>query len=381
MSEPGFLDLVRKILLLPEQASTIAPQVDALHYAVIGTTMLGATAVAAVTIWRMFRWARARDDEPTPRLRSGPWLMVAKIGGPLTLFLAFWLLGFRQYVVLHKPPEGSFDVYVTAKQWMWKFAYPSGPTSVSTLTVPVGRPVRLVMTSRDVIHSFYVAEFRVKQDVLPGRFTTAWFEVTKPGVYEILCAEYCGTSHSGMRGSVVALSEGDFAKWLERQGPQGATGVEDVEGAVVAAKPGNMAVHGADVARRNQCLACHTLDGQRHIGPSFRGLYLSSVPLEDGRTVLADEAYLSRSMMEPAVDVHRGFAPVMPSFRGVLAAPDVAALIEYIKSLRFAAPEPGVALPEVQPKVRDAGLDVEIPPYAPGLGPAAGAVDAKEGSQ
>jgi cytochrome c oxidase subunit 2 len=326
------MDLVRRMLFLPEQASSVAPGVDLLHFSVIGATMLGAVGVAALATYLLLRYARKAENEPTPHLRSGPYATVAKIFGPLILFLVFWIVGFRQYLAIETPPEGALDVYVTGKQWMWKFAYPSGAASISTLVVPKGRPIRLIMTSRDVIHSFYVPAFRVKQDVIPGRTTTLWFTAVKTGSFDIFCAEYCGTSHSHMGGSVVVLDERDFAVWLEHEG-----------------NSASMAARGAELARDKQCLACHTVDGERHIAPSFRGLYRSTVPLEGGGTALADEAYLTRSMMLPAADVHRGFKPVMPTYEGRLDADEVGALVEYIKSLREEGPKQIITLPEVTP--------------------------------
>lgn len=333
MSAP--LDVARRMLALPEGASSFADGVDLLHLAVISATMLGAVAVALVTAWRLLRSRRESDTQATPRTVSGPLLMVVKIGGPATLFVAFWIVGFAQYREMQTSPAGAMDVYVTAKQWMWKFAYPNGVTTIGTLTVPVGRPVRLVMTSRDVIHSFYVPAFRVKHDVVPGAVNVLWFTATKPGSYDVFCAEYCGASHSGMLGKVVALEEHAFGQWLQRQPPEG--------------NEGGVAAYGAEVARKKQCLACHSIDGQRHIGPSFRGLFMSNVPLEDGRTVVADGAYLTRSMMDPAREVHAGFKPVMPTYRGLLDAGEVAALVAWISSLRDAPVTETAKLPEITP--------------------------------
>jgi len=294
--------------------------------------MTGAVVVALVALWFLFRYARKGENEKTPHLTSGRWTTTLKIGGPLTLFLAFWVVGFRQYIALQSPPEGSIEVYVTAKQWMWKFAYPNGPTSISTLVVPVHRPVRLIMSSRDVIHSFYVPSFRVKQDVLPGRYTSIWFEATQTGTFDIFCAEFCGTSHSQMRGQVLVLDERSFAEWREKQ-----------------AATSSMAARGAELARTKQCLACHTVDGQHHIGPTWRGMYLSDVPLEGGGHVTADESYLTRSMMMPVADVHAGFKPIMPSYAGQLSVEEVAALVEYIKSLKTTGPPQIITLPSVKP--------------------------------
>jgi cytochrome c oxidase subunit 2 len=188
--------------------------------------------------------------------------------------------------------------------------------------VPVGRPVKLVMTSRDVIHSFWVAEFRVKQDVVPGRMMLTWFEATRPGTYDILCAEYCGPYHSTMRGRVIALPPEDFDDWQRQQ-------LESVP----PDQRESLALQGERVAGERGCLRCHTVDGTPHLAPSWAGLYHSHIPLVDGRTVLVDDAYLTESMMDPLAKVRRGFTPIMPSYLGQLSASETAALVEYIRTL------------------------------------------------
>src|SRR4051794_22681425 len=205
-----------RLLALPEEASTTAASVDRLHFAVISVSMLGATAVAVTAAYFLIRYRESATPRPVSRpgrvLQVEYGLIVAVLG----LFLAFWVVGFRQYVDLSTPPPDALDVYLVAKQWMWKFSHPEGQDELATLTVPARTPIRLVMTSRDVIHSFYVPAFRVKQDVVPGRFTSVWFEATDPGVYDIFCAELCGVSHSRMHGHVVVLSQADYAAWRDR---------------------------------------------------------------------------------------------------------------------------------------------------------------------
>lgn len=342
-------ELMRRLLLLPPQASTFARPLDWLHFVVIGTTMLGASGVAVVTLWYFFRFRRRKDGEVTRHVGVTGRQEAFAIGGVLTLFLLFWVLGFRQFVDYREPPPDAMEVYVTGKQWMWKFAYPSGRRAMGVLTVPVGRPVKLVMTSRDVIHSFFVPAFRVKYDVVPGRYTEAWFQATEPGAYEILCAEYCGLSHSRMRGTVVALSQQDYEAWLGRGEGVENLSLEDFEGAGGVGEPTGASLPqiGRAVATRMQCFACHTIDGQRHIGPTWRGLFGSTVPLSDGRTIVADEAYLTRSMMDPTVEIHAGYPAVMPTYQGVLEAPGVAAIVEFIKSLREGEEQPVVQLPTI----------------------------------
>lgn len=342
-------EVLRRILFLPVQGSTLAQRIDALHYAVILSTMAGAFLVTLAGGYLLLRYRRRLPEPAIPNVEAGsqlsPPLKVAALAALAALFLAFWAVGVRQYMELRVAPEGAMNVYVTAKKWMWKFAYPEGARSIGVLYVPAGRPVRLVMTSRDVIHSFFVPDFRVKQDVVPGRYTTVWFEAVAPGRYEILCSQYCGTGHSTMRGEVVALSAEDYARWL-RGAPEPAQiaapaytppalGRPD---AAIPLQPSSLVRQGQRVAAEQGCLRCHTLDGTPHIGPTWGGLYHARVPLEGGGEATADEAYLTESMMDPLSKIHRGYPPVMPSYLGKLDGPETAALVELIRSLADVPP-------------------------------------------
>jgi cytochrome c oxidase subunit 2 len=257
----------------------------------------------------------------------------------------FWAIGVREFVRIRVAPEDTMVVYVTAKQWMWKFAYPQGARSISRLYVPANRPIKLIMTSRDVIHSFFVPSFRLKQDVVPGRYTTLWFEAVAPGTYPIFCTQYCGAGHSTMRGEVVALSPEDFERWLGGQAPEGERlagpryvppqlGLNDA----APAQQLSLARQGERVAAERGCLRCHTLDGTAHLGPTWAGLFERPVQLEDGRVVVADAAYLTESMMDPSAKIVRGYSDTMPSYLGKLGAGEVAALVELIRSLRDVRP-------------------------------------------
>jgi cytochrome c oxidase subunit 2 len=311
--------------------------------------------VFAAAAYFVIRYPRRTHDQLTSRVEASLRVEAGLVLGILVLFLTWWVIGYRQYLALITPPANATTVYVTAKQWMWKFSYGDGRSANDVLTVPQGRPVRLVMTSRDVIHSFYVPAFRNKRDVLPGRYTTLWFEPTAAGTYPILCAEYCGTSHSMMRGTVVVLPPDEYEEWLRRP-TRDASGETD------------LAFAGASVARQHDCLACHTTDGQRHIGPTWAGLYGADVTLDDGRRVKADAEYLTRSMMEPSADVVAGYKPVMPTFFGILTPAETAALVEYIGSLRDAHPAPQVTLPSFG-VVPGAPLDAGAPGSAAPLSP------------
>ncbi len=340
-------DWLREILFLPQQASTVARDIDYLHYFVILTTMAGATAVTIAVLYFIVRYREGAgsgghkpEDTRLLHTRGGTpvWLEATVFGGLLSLFLLWWVIGFRQYVRLAEPPPDSMTIYVTGKQWMWSFAYPDGSGSNGVLYVPTGRPVKLVLTSRDVIHSFYLPSFRVKKDAVPGRATTMWFQVKEPGRYPIYCAEYCGTWHSGMRGEVVALTETDYARQLagltripiegpSMELPTMPFGAEPKEALSLAAM-------GQRVAASAGCQRCHTVDGTPHIGPTWAGLFGAKIPLAGGGTQIADEAYLTSSMMDPAAQIHLGFQDVMPSYQGLLTAPQIGAIVEYIRSLR-----------------------------------------------
>ncbi len=336
---------MRRMLFLPEAASTFATRVDGLHFFVIGMSMLVATGLAVVGLVFLVRYKRRPGDAPTtPRVEAPHWMEALFLSLPLTFFLLWFVIGFLDFSWFNSPPRGALDVYVMGKQWMWKFAYADGPSSVGVLYVPAGRPVRLLITSRDVIHSFFVPDFRVKHDAVPGRYTQIWFEAPRPGRHAIYCTEYCGLMHSRMRGEVVVLAPADFEAWsAQEQGGDVATLSPFHEGAEVEEARGPMAARGRRVAAEKGCFKCHTEDGTPHIGPTWLGLYLRVERLKSGEDIVADEAYLTRSMMDPDAQVVAGFLPVMPTYLGQLSATDAAALVEYIKSLRPARPGEAVS--------------------------------------
>ena len=348
-------ELLRRLLNLPSQSSSVARGIDTLHYVVILTTVAGATLAAAIAAVFLLRFRRRTRAIPlTPRVVVPTWLEVTVIATLLALFFAFWVVGFRQYRELESAPPDAMPIYVTAKQWMWEFAYPSGPTSANVLTVPVGRPVKLIMTSRDVIHSFYVPAFRIKQDVVPGHITTAWFEAIEPGAFDVMCTQYCGTRHSLMRAQVVALAAEDYARWLDAaRAPLVLAGAKgDGQG---------LADRGRQVAAERGCLRCHSVDGSPFIGPTWANAFGRKRRTADGGEVLVDEAYLTESMMDPSAVIAAGFQPVMPSYQGLLTPADTAAILEFIRSLRDVHPTaivpPPTAPISYEGAPRDAGTD------------------------
>jgi cytochrome c oxidase subunit II len=325
-------EYLRRILFLPEQASTFALRADRLHYLIICVTMLAAAAIFLTAFTFIIRYRRRKAGELTPRFVAPPALEGTFVVVSLGFFLLCFFIGFRDYIWVQTPPENAMDVYVTAKQWMWKFSYPDGPNSLDTLRVPVGQPVRLLITSRDVIHSFFVPDFRMKQDAVPGRYTQIWFQVERAGTYQVLCAEYCGLMHSNMRAEVVAMEPADFQAWRAEQ-RRGMATRQDIPAGAEAATA-SLRELGQRMAAEKGCLKCHSVDGTPHIGPTWLDLYGRAEKLTTGASVVADEAYLTESMMDPAVKVVAGFNPVMPSYFGKLAPAETSALIEYIKTLR-----------------------------------------------
>jgi cytochrome c oxidase subunit II len=327
-------NLMREMLFLPAQASTFATKVDYLHYFVVTVTMLSSVFVGLLAVYFFFKYRETKRDASTPIVTPSGRFEAVIISVPLIFFLAWVWIGFKDYLWYTTTPKNAMDVYVTGKKWMWHFAYPEGPNGNAVLTVPANRPVRLLMTSRDVIHSFFVPEFRIKQDVIPGRYTESWFEATTPGRYRIYCAEFCGTWHSQMVGHVVVMPGPEFDSWVARQRMGLSSRVDSSGTDTEDTFRGDLVTFGRRVATSQGCLKCHSVDGEPHIGPTWVDLYKRKTTLVDGKTIVADEAYLTESMMDPYAKVVKGYAQVMPSFRGRLAAPEAAALVEFIKSLR-----------------------------------------------
>jgi cytochrome c oxidase subunit II len=234
---------------------------------------------------------------------------------PLGIFMV--LFGWGAVIYFHErtPPRDSTEIYVVGKQWMWKIQHQEGQSEINELHIPVDRDIKLIMTSQDVIHSFFIPEFRVKQDVIPGRYTTLWFRATTPGTYHLFCAQFCGTEHSGMIGQVVVMNPSDYQNWMSG-------------GTIV----GSLAQNGQTLFQQLGCSTCHRFDVQGR-GPNLTGVFGKPVQLEDGRTVLADENYVRESVLTPAAKVVSGFKPIMPSFQGQVSEEQLNALVAYVKSL------------------------------------------------
>ena len=332
----GFInELLRTILNLPPQATALAKEVDQLHYIVWATTMIGSLGTLAVMVAFLVKFRKAKVGNVTKRVEVPLVLEVAFVAIPLVIFLAWFQIGFKQYVRLQTPPKNAIDIYVTGKKWMWKFAYPQGPNGLNVLRVPAHRPVRLLITSRDVLHAFYVPAFRVKMDAVPSRYSQTWFEAIKPGTYPIFCAEYCGTGHSMMLGQVIVMEPEAYDEWIaaESRGNKVAAN-SAVETMSKTDLDADMVTQGKRIAAEQGCFKCHSVDGSTHIGPTWLNMYGSTHKLQDGSEVKVDEAYITESMMDPNAKQLAGYKLVMPSFLGKLDPAGTAAIVEYIKSLR-----------------------------------------------
>ena len=292
----------------------MAGTVDAL-YAFLVVLSLFMTAVIFLVILVFATKYRRRHGRQAEQIHGSTILEIAWSVIPMGIFLVIFIWGAVIFYLERTPPRGADEIYVVAKQWMWKLQHTGGQREINELHVPVGRDIKMIMTSQDVIHSFYVPAFRIKQDVLPGRYTTAWFHATKTGTYHLFCAEYCGTSHSGMIGQVVVMEPAQYQAWLAGGGTSG-----------------SLAQNGQSMFQQLGCNTCHRFDVQGR-GPNLIGVFGKPVLLEDGRTVIADENYIRESILNPAAKIVSGFKPVMPVFQGLVNEEQLNSLVEYVKSL------------------------------------------------
>jgi len=300
--------------LFPERASALAGQVDGLYFFLVAVSAFFTVLIFA-TIF-VFAVKYRRENHPHAEQIEGSlpleltWTLI-----PLGICMIFFAWGSLIYFQEGRPPKGAMEVYAVAKQWMWKFEHETGQREINTLHVPIGRDVKMIMSSQDVIHSFFVPAFRIKQDVLPGRYTSTWFHPTKIGTYHLFCAEYCGTQHSGMIGEVIVMDPSAYQAWLVSGGSAGA-----------------LSASGQQVFQQMGCATCHRADTQGR-GPNLEGVFGKQVMLDDGRTVTADENYIRESILNPAVKVVAGFKPIMPTYQGQVSEETLAELVSYIKSL------------------------------------------------
>jgi len=301
-------------VLFPERAATHAGRVDAVYMFLVAicTTMAVLISLLVVVFAVQYRRSRGR---PAQQIEGNLVLEITWSVVPFGIFMLMFVWGAVIYFDAALPPKNAEQVNVVAKQWMWKFQHMDGQREINELHIPVGRDVVLNMISQDVIHSFFVPAFREKADVLPARYTHLWFHATKAGEYHLFCAEYCGTMHSGMIGRIVVMEPAQYGAWLAGGGAFG-----------------SLSQNGQKLFQDLGCITCHRGDSQAR-GPNLTGLYGRPVSLTDGRTVVADDAYIRESILDPRAKIVAGFEPIMPSFRGQVDEEGILALIAYIKSL------------------------------------------------
>jgi cytochrome c oxidase subunit 2 len=335
-----------EVPLFPEQASTMAWRVDALFFFLCVITGGMAVFVSGLIIFFAFRYRRRAEDERTPRILGNNPLEWFWTIAPLFVFLIMFVWGASIYISAARPPEDAPEVFVIGKQWMWKIQHPGGQREINQLTIPVDQPVKLTLTSEDVIHDFFVPAFRTKIDVIPGRYVQTWFHPTKVGEYHLFCSQYCGTSHANMVGKVIVLERDAYREWLDNKAE------------------GSLALQGRQLFLKLQCVTCHSSNSEAR-APVLEGLYRQKVTLRDGRKPVADDAYLRRSILYPEEEVVQGWEPIMPTFKGQVDEGDLIKLISYIRSLqsgqtpvRNEEASPPVGAPTVppggNPKAREA---------------------------
>lgn len=300
--------------LQPPEASNFAAPIDRMFDAMLALCGAVALGVFVVMFWFCIKYRRGSDANREGRASTKLGLELTWTLVPFVLFVGMFAWSIDLWTLLRTPPADAMPIYVVGKQWMWKIQHANGRREIDMLHVPLGVPVRLIMTSQDVIHSFYVPDFRVKQDVVPGRYTALWFTATKLGEFPLQCSEYCGTDHAAMLGTVKVVSRADYQKWLK---------------ASTAMAP---AQQGRQLFVQMGCSGCHDPGSGIH-APDLHGLYGSTVQLADGGSARVDDRYLHDAIVLPATQRVAGYAPIMPSYQSRIGEEDILALITYVKSL------------------------------------------------
>jgi len=311
--------------LFPTAASTHAGDVDALYFFLIAVSAFFTILIAGLVAYFAVRYRRRHPSEVGAGITGSHSLELLWTIIPLGITMVMFFWGASVYFNMYRAPRGAMEIYVTGKQWMWKAQHPDGRREINELHIPVGRPVKLIMGSEDVIHSFFIPAFRTKMDVVPGKITNVWFEATKAGRYHLFCAEYCGLQHSGMIGSIIAMDPPAFQAWLAG-GAAEASPVQQGERLF------------ADLA----CNTCHT-DEAGARGPQLKGAFGKPVQFQDGSTAVRDENYIRESILNPQAKIVAGFAPLMPTFQGVVSEEQILQLIAYIRSLGSVQPPASAA--------------------------------------
>jgi cytochrome c oxidase subunit 2 len=305
---------------LGEAASRTTGQVDALFLFITVVSLFFFLLVEGLLIYFAIRYRKRKGAEPseTPDIRGSLFLETVWILIPTIVVASFFYYGYRVFRDIRTPPPGATDIHVVGRQWLFEFRYPDGSSSINELRVPAGGPLKLILSSDDVIHSFYIPAYRLKQDMVPGQYTTLYLHPDKAGTYYILCAEYCGVAHSTMRAKLIVMEPDAYAAWREKKKAPAAL---------------SLAEQGKGLVEKSGCLGCHALEGKEKIGPNLGQDFGRKVLLEDGTSVTANEEYLRESILDPKAKVVKGYPAVMPTFKESLSPDDVGAIIAYLKSL------------------------------------------------
>jgi cytochrome c oxidase subunit II len=319
--------------LFPTQGSTLAGRVDNLYFFMLAVTVFFSVLVAGLVVVLAVKYRRRKADEVGANIHGSTALEVIWTAIPLVIAMVMFVWGTSVYFALAKPPAEAMEIYIVGKRWMWKAQHLTGQREINQLHVPVGTPVKLLISSEDVIHSYYIPAFRQKIDAVPGKTTTMWFEASKPGTYQLFCAEYCGTQHSGMIGKVVAMEPREYQQWLGAGAPVG-----------------TLTSSGQQQFETLGCVTCHREDGKGR-GPSLVGVFGQPQKMANGTTALADEAYLRESILNPQAKMVQGYPPLMPSYQGQISEDALVTLLAYIKSLD----EPAAAAPATHEGAAPAG--------------------------
>lgn len=303
---------------MPPQVSTVAESVDWLFNFILAISVFFFLLIVVVMVIFVIKYRHREGHEAEASPTHNLALEITWTSIPVVLVIVIFVFGFKGFLDMSTPPANAYEILVEGQKWNWSFTYPNGYVDAD-LHVPVDRPIRLVMSSQDVIHSLYIPSFRIKRDVVPGRYAKVWFEATEPGEYDLFCAEYCGTSHSDMIAHVIVHPVGEFETWLEK-----ASNFLETMTPMDA---------GRKLFQVRGCQQCHSVDGSAKTGPSLLGVFGHEQALADGSSVVADENYIRESVLEPQAKVVAGFDPVMPTYQGRLSDPEIMAIIEYLKSL------------------------------------------------
>jgi len=301
--------------LFPEQASTLAKDIDGIFFFGLAVAVVFSLLIAVLVIGFAVRFKRRRVDEVGQKEKSPVWLELTWSVIPLVIMLFMFGWGLQVFFKSYRTPADAERYYVVGKQWMWKIQHPEGNREINTFHMPVNRPIEIVLTSEDVIHSFFIPAFRIKRDAVPGRYNSAWFEATETGEFDIYCTEYCGAEHSLMIGKAIVMEEHEYEAWLSGTKPE---------------QP--LALSGSQLFQQYNCHTCHRDDSDAR-APYLNGISGTEVVMANGQTRVADDAYIRESILNPSADIVAGYQPIMPTYRGQIGEEQILELLSYIKSL------------------------------------------------